>query len=117
MLVVLLHNGGGACIRALGGNEDGTVTYDRFRRFALLLPEEQITVMDPGRAWFEAASMMPLGAIHDLVRQDDSANLLAAATKQAHDQTCHHTHLRAACFGMSAQGGPLISGPACQSVR
>lgn len=48
--------------RTLGGEEDGAVTYDRFRRFALLVPAQQMANLDPGRAWFEAATMMPLGA-------------------------------------------------------
>ncbi len=38
------------------------MSYGRFRRFAILLPQERLTVMDPGLAWFEAATVMPLGA-------------------------------------------------------
>lgn len=45
--------------RTLGGQEDGAVSYGRFRRFAILLPPERLTVMDPGLAWFEAATVMP----------------------------------------------------------
>lgn len=39
------------------------MSYGRFRRFAILLPQERLTVMDPGLAWFEAATVMPLGAL------------------------------------------------------
>ena len=38
------------------------MSYGRYRRFAILLPPERLTVVDPGLAWFEAATMMPLGA-------------------------------------------------------
>jgi hypothetical protein len=45
--------------RTLGAQEDGAVSYGRFRRFAILLPPERLTAMDPGVAWFEAATLMP----------------------------------------------------------
>lgn len=35
------------------------MSYGRFRRFAMLLPPERLTVLDPGLAWFEAATVMP----------------------------------------------------------
>ena len=37
------------------------MSYGRFRRFAILLPPERLTAMDPGVAWFEAATLMPPG--------------------------------------------------------
>lgn len=45
--------------RTLGAQEDGAVSYGRFRRFAILLPPERLTAMDPGVAWFEAATLIP----------------------------------------------------------
>ena len=39
------------------------MSYGRFRRFAILLPPERLTAMDPGVAWFEAATLMPPGEL------------------------------------------------------
>lgn len=74
-----------AMVRAVGGSEDGTVTYDRFRRFALLLPEKQIANLNLGRAWFEAASMMPIGKPSDMPeeRSRKSANYGIVLAKAA----------------------------------
>jgi len=74
-----------AMIRTLGGEEDGAVTYDRFRRFALLVPAQQMANLDPGRAWFEAATMMPLGRPADMLEEADKKgpNYLTVLAKAA----------------------------------
>ena len=48
--------------RALGAEDDGAVSYGRFRNFLVLLPPERLTGMDAETAWFESATMIPLGA-------------------------------------------------------
>lgn len=50
-----------AMIRALGVEEDGAVSYGKFRNFLILLPEDKLTGLDPGAVWFEAAAMVPFG--------------------------------------------------------
>lgn len=50
----------GVC-RALGAEEDGFVSYGKFRNFLVLLPEAKLTEVDPSIAWFEAATMVPFG--------------------------------------------------------
>lgn len=44
----------------MGVEEDGFVSYGRFRNFALLLPDEKLRV-DPNLVWWESATMVPLG--------------------------------------------------------
>lgn len=48
--------------RALGAELDGAVSYGRFRNFLVLLPPERLASMDAESAWFEAATMVPIGA-------------------------------------------------------
>lgn len=49
--------------RALGAELDGAVSYGRFRNFLVLLPPERLTsMMDAESAWFESATMVPIGA-------------------------------------------------------
>ena len=38
------------------------MSYGRFRDFLVLLPPERLTGMDAETAWFESATMIPLGA-------------------------------------------------------
>ena len=47
--------------RALGAEEDGFVSYGKFRNFLVLLPEAKLTGIDPSAVWFEAATMIPFG--------------------------------------------------------
>lgn len=49
-----------AC-RALGAEDDGFVSYGKFRNFLVLLPEAKLVEVDPSIAWFEAATMVPFG--------------------------------------------------------
>ena len=49
--------------RALGAeDDDGFVSYGKFRNFLMLLPEAKLAEVDPSIAWFEAATMVPFGA-------------------------------------------------------
>lgn len=52
-----------AC-RALdaGEGEDGSVSYGKFRNFLILLPAANLG-RDPSTAWFEAATIVPFGAL------------------------------------------------------
>lgn len=74
--------------RTLGAQEDGAVSYGRFRRFAILLPPERLTAMDPGVAWFEAATLMPPGKLkfHSLADMV-LCYLWAGSTISDHPQT------------------------------
>ena len=47
--------------RALGAEQDGFVSYGKFRNFLILLPEAKLREADPSIAWFEAATMVPFG--------------------------------------------------------
>lgn len=47
--------------RALGVEEDGVVSYGKFRNFLILLPEAKLTGIDPSAIWFEAATVVPFG--------------------------------------------------------
>ena len=49
--------------RALGAEQDGFVTYGKFRNFLILLPEAKLREADPSIAWFEAATMVPVGEL------------------------------------------------------
>ena len=49
------------CCRALGAEQDGFVTYGKFRNFLILLPEAKLREADPSIAWYEAATMVPFG--------------------------------------------------------
>ncbi len=49
--------------RALGAEDDGAVSYGRFRNFLVLLPPERLAGMDAETAWFESATIIPLGAV------------------------------------------------------
>lgn len=49
------------CCRALGAEQDGFVSYGKFRNFLILLPEAKLREADPSIAWFEAATMVPFG--------------------------------------------------------
>ena len=49
--------------RALGAEEDGAVSYGLYRNFLVLLPPDRLaSSMDTESAWFEAATMVPIGA-------------------------------------------------------
>ncbi|CAK0784707.1 hypothetical protein CVIRNUC_007911 [Coccomyxa viridis] len=50
-----------AMIKALGAEQDGFVTYGKFRNFLILLPEAKLREADPSIAWYEAATMVPFG--------------------------------------------------------
>lgn len=49
------------CFRTLGLEEDGMVSYGKFRNFLILLPEAKLSGMDPSAIWFEAAAVVPFG--------------------------------------------------------
>ena len=48
--------------RALGAEDDGFVSYGKFRDFLILLPQAKLVEQDPNIAWFEAATLVPFGA-------------------------------------------------------
>lgn len=55
--------------RALGVEEDGVVSYGKFRNFLILLPEAKLTGIDPSAVWFEAATVVPFGELLDTVHE------------------------------------------------
>ena len=71
-ILELLHH------RALGAEDDGAVSYGRFRNFLVLLPPERLTGMDAETAWFESATIIPLGAIRAACRVLDPQHLSRA---------------------------------------
>ncbi|GMH35620.1 hypothetical protein BSKO_03488 [Bryopsis sp. KO-2023] len=53
-----------AMLRALDSEQDGFVSYGKFRNFAILLPKHKLQdSVDPSIAWFESATMVPLGPV------------------------------------------------------
>ncbi|BDA50895.1 probable S-adenosylmethionine mitochondrial carrier protein at C-terminar half [Coccomyxa sp. Obi] len=65
-----------AMMKALGAEEDGFVSYGKFRNFLVLLPEAKLTEVDPSIAWFEAATMVPFGPP---AQKDKTGKLLVRA--------------------------------------
>ena len=57
----LMQSEAALCCRALGAEQDGFVTYGKFRNFLILLPEAKLREADPSIAWYEAATMVPFG--------------------------------------------------------
>lgn len=52
--------------RALDSDQDGFVSYGQFRNFAVLLPKHKLQEsQEPSIAWFESATMVPLGELSD----------------------------------------------------
>ena len=72
----------GTCGRALdaGEGEEGSVSYGKFRNFLILLPAANLG-RDPSTAWFEAATIVPFGAllapVHCHARSPQLASLAA----------------------------------------
>jgi hypothetical protein len=66
----------GVLHRALGAEDDGFVSYGKFRNFLVLLPDAKLTEVDPSIAWFEAATMVPFGPP---AQKDKSGKLLVRA--------------------------------------
>lgn len=50
-----------AMLKALGSEQDGYISYSKFRNFAILLPKHQLIKSDPSFIWFESATMVPIG--------------------------------------------------------
>lgn len=61
-LTSLLTDSSNLC-RAVGGEDDGFVSYDKFRTFMMLLPLEALEAeggQAPGLTWFDSATVVPL---------------------------------------------------------
>ncbi|KAK9907446.1 hypothetical protein WJX75_003901 [Coccomyxa subellipsoidea] len=66
-----------AMMKALGAeDDDGFVSYGKFRNFLMLLPEAKLAEVDPSIAWFEAATMVPFGPP---AQKDKTGKLLVRA--------------------------------------
>eukprot|EP00210_Caulerpa_lentillifera_P005146 g4918.t1 len=50
-----------AMLRAIGSEDDGYVSYTKFRNFAILLPKHTLMKSDPSLIWFESATYVPIG--------------------------------------------------------
>lgn len=50
-----------AMLRAIGSEDDGYVSYSKFRNFAILLPKHTLMKSDPSLIWFESATYVPIG--------------------------------------------------------
>jgi hypothetical protein len=62
-----------AMLRALGASEDASIAYGHFRRFAVLIPGEQLlSGSNANITWFESATCVPLGS----TRLPDSCQIL-----------------------------------------
>lgn len=47
------------------------MTYGKFRNFLILLPQAKLREADPSIAWFEAATMVPMGRPHESASPGD----------------------------------------------
>ena len=79
--------------RALGAEDDGAVSYGRFRNFLVLLPPERLAGMDAETAWFESATIIPLGAFR---RHCPLSPILPASALVQELPACPHDALQIA---------------------
>lgn len=73
-----------ALFSALDSNQDGFVSYGKFRNFAVLLPKHRLQEsVEPSMAWFESATMLPLGELLQFLSAP------AGATSSPQEYVCY----------------------------